>query len=153
MWHLHIERNEEGQILCAFKESQAQNSHRVDLFVTSDLAFQVMALGKESMAGWWCMLCKAPRARFLDEESEMWTMCVLVEAGTIAETGESEPKLGVKKTPWWPFIELTQYVSPLLHCEIGIGNDIFQLLREVINEFIEQYAPREESIRTLIPTI
>jgi hypothetical protein len=23
MWHLNIERNEEGQILCAFKESQA----------------------------------------------------------------------------------------------------------------------------------
>ena len=41
------------------------------------------------------MLCKAPRAQFLDEESEMWTMCDLVKAGAIAETGESEPKLGV----------------------------------------------------------
>ena len=50
MWYLHIERNEAGQILCAFKETQAQNSHRVDLFVTGDLAFQAMALGK---AGWW----------------------------------------------------------------------------------------------------
>ena len=94
-WYLHIEQNEEGQILCAFKENKSQNSHRVDLFVTGDLAFQAMALGKESMARWWCMLCKAPRAQFLDEESEMWTMCDLIEAGTIAETGESEPKLGV----------------------------------------------------------
>ena len=152
-WHLHIERNEEGQILCAFKENQAENTHRVDLFVTGDLAFQAMALGKESMAGWWCMLCKAPRAHFLDEESEMWTMSGLVEAGTIAETDKSEPKLGVKKKPWWPFIKLTNYVSPLLHCEIGIGNDMFQLLREVINEYIEQYAPGEESIRTSIPTL
>ncbi len=125
MWHLHIEWNEEGQILCAFKESHAENSHRVDLFVTGDLAFQAMALGKESMAGWWCMLCKASRAHFLDEESEMWTMCGLVEAGTIAEMDKSEPKLGVKKKPWWPFIKLTHYVSPLLHCEIGIGNNIF----------------------------
>jgi hypothetical protein len=27
------------------------------------------------------------------------------------------------------------------------------LLREVINEYIEQYAPGEESIRTSIPTL
>jgi len=72
-----------------------------------------------------------------------------VARGAVAE---SEPKLGVNKTPWW-LIEITQYVSPLLHCEIGIGNDIFQLLREVINEYIEQYAPGEESIRTSIPTL
>ena len=49
-WHLHIERNEEGQILCAFKENQAENTHRVDLFVTGDLAFQAMVLGKEAMS-------------------------------------------------------------------------------------------------------
>jgi hypothetical protein len=72
-----------------------------------------------------------------------------VARGTVAE---SEPKLGVNKTPWWPFIELIQYVSPLFHCEIEIGNNIFQLLREV-NEYIEQYAPGEESIRTSIPTL
>ena len=65
----------------------------------------------------------------------------------------SEPKFGVKKTLWWPFIELTQYVSPLLHCEIGIGNNIFQMLREVIKEYIEQYAPGEKSFRTSIPTL
>jgi hypothetical protein len=74
----------------------------------------------------------------------MWTMSDLVEAGTIAETGESEPKLGVKKKPWWPFVELTQYVSPLLHCEIGIGNDLLKLLREVINEYIEQYREKNQ---------
>jgi len=62
------------------------NSHIVDIYLTGDLAFQAMALGKESMAGWWCMQCKA------------------------------------------------NYVSPLLHCEIGIGNVIFELLRDIINE-------------------
>jgi len=65
MWHLQIEQNKKGQMLCAFKESQAQNSHRVVLFVTGNLAFQAMALGKELMAGWWCMLGKTPRAIFL----------------------------------------------------------------------------------------
>jgi hypothetical protein len=75
-WYLHIETNEEGgQLLCEFKETQSSpNTHLADIYVTGDLAFQAMALGKESMAGWWCMLCKASRAQFLDEESEMWTM-------------------------------------------------------------------------------
>ena len=75
-------------------------------------------------------------------------IAIIVDFVARGAVAESEPKLGVNKTPWWPFI-----VSPLFHCEIGIGNDIFQLLREVINEYIEQYAPGEESIRTSIPTL
>ena len=54
-WYLHIEKNEEqGQ-----KTQQSQNSHLAETYVTGNLAFQAMALGMESMAGWWCMLCKA----------------------------------------------------------------------------------------------
>ena len=71
---------------------------------------------------------------------------IIVDCVARGAVVESEPKLGVNKTTGWPFIELIQYVSHLLHCEIGIGNDIFQLLREVINEYIEQYATGEESI-------
>ena len=53
-WYLHIEKNEEqGQILCEFKETQlSQNSHLAKIYVTGNLAFQAMALRKESMAGW-----------------------------------------------------------------------------------------------------
>ncbi len=32
------------------------NSLTVDMYVTCDLAFQAMVLGKELMAGWWCIL-------------------------------------------------------------------------------------------------
>ncbi len=60
------------------------------------------------------MLCKASQAQFLDEESEMWDMESLLECGTIAEQRNAEPKLGVKEKPWWPFIPVTNYVSPLL---------------------------------------
>ena len=44
-------------------------------------------------------------------------------------------------------------MSPLLHCEIGIGNVIFELLRDIINEHIEIYATGEESIRMAVPAI
>ena len=82
----------------------------------------------------------------MDENSEMWTMDELVWCGIIGESTNNKLKLGIKQWPWWPFIPLTNYVSPLLHCEIGIGNVIFELLRDIINEHIEIYAPGEESI-------
>jgi hypothetical protein len=81
-----------------------------------------------------------------------YALAIIIEFVARGAVAESKPKLGVNKTPWWPFIELIQYVSPLLHCEIEIGNNIFQLLREV-NEYIEQYAPGEELIRMSIPTL
>ncbi len=67
------------------------------------------------------MLYKASRAQFLYKESEMWAMEDLVSSGMIAENSINKPQLGVKQRSWWSFIPLTNYVSPLLHCEIGIG--------------------------------
>ena len=153
-WNLNIDVNGEGGLVCEFsKDTRSMHSHLVDMYVTGDLAFQAMALGKESMSGWWCMLCKASRKQFLDEQSEMWTMDELVSCGMNAESSNKEPLLGIKQRPWWPFIPLTKYVTPLLHCEIGIGNDLFTMLRNIINEHIETYAPGEEAIRRAIPAL
>ncbi len=77
----------------------------------------------------------------------------LVSCGINAESNNNKPKLGVKQWPWWPFIPLTNYVSLLLHCEIGIGNAIFELLQDIINEHIEIYVPGEESIELAIPAL
>ena len=90
-------------------------------------------------------------SQFMDKNSKMWTMNELVRCGIIGESTNNKPLLGIKQRPWWPFIHLTNYVSPLLHCEIGIGNVIFELLRDIINEHIEIYAPGEESIRMAVP--
>ena len=37
-------------------------------------------------------------------------------------------------------------MSPLLHCVTGVRNVIFELLRDLINEHNEIYAPGKESI-------
>ena len=89
----------------------------------------------------------------MDENSEMWTMDELVQCGIIAESTKGEPKLGVKQRPWLPFIPLTNYMTPLLHCEIGIGNVLLELLRDIINEHIEIYAPGEQLIRMAVPAL
>ena len=94
-WHLHIESNNDGLLECEFKQNCSINSHIVDIYLTGDLAFQAMALGKESMAVWWCMQCKATRSQFMDENSEMQMMDELVRCGIIAESTNDEPKLGI----------------------------------------------------------
>jgi hypothetical protein len=67
------------------------------VFVTGDLAFQAMASGKESMAGHWCMQCKAMRQQFSDD-CELWMMDELVRCSKDAETKKGNPLLGVKKS-------------------------------------------------------
>jgi hypothetical protein len=44
-------------------------------------------------------------------------------------------------------------VTPLLHCEIGVGNVIFELLGDIINKYIEIYAPGEEAIQLAVPAL
>ena len=70
------------------------------------------------MTTWWCMQCNASRSPFMYENSKMWTMDELVRCGIIAKRISNEHQLGVKQWPWWPFIPLTNYVPPLLHCEL-----------------------------------
>ncbi len=89
----------------------------------------------------------------MDNDREMWTMDEYVRCGLIAKNNNNEPQLGVKKRPWWPFIPLTNYVTPLLHCKIGVGNVIFELLRDIINKYIERYAPGEELNRLAVPAL
>jgi hypothetical protein len=42
---------------------------------------------------------------------------------------------------------------PLLHCKIGIGNQLLDKLRAIINEHIACYSPGKEGIRASIPVI
>ncbi len=116
---LHIHTDELGNIQCQF--SRTPPSFRttmliVDIYITGDLAFQAMALGKESMAGHWCMLCTSSRANFLQDDVTLWTMDELVRLGTeVEKRTKGEPELGVKQKPWWPFIPLSNYMIPILH--------------------------------------
>jgi hypothetical protein len=64
--------------------------------------------------------------------------------GDEAEKQKGEPNLGVKKKPWWPFIPVSHFMVPLLHCEIGIGNQLLDMLRDIINKHLENMTHTEE---------
>jgi hypothetical protein len=162
---LHIHYDDEGIIQCKFGETCPATKHaataailHADLYITGDLAFQAMALGKESMSGHWCMQCTMQMQCTLTEdqlcEVRMWTMDEYCRLGDEAERrGKGETKLGVKQKPWWPFIPVSHYMIPLLHCMIGVGNQLLDVLRDIINEYLENMTLTEEKIRASIPLL
>ncbi len=75
----------------------------VDLFVTGNLAFHAMAMGKESMPTHWCMQCIMQMQCTLTEaqlnDVNMWTMEELSRLGDEAEQHlKGETVMGVKKS-------------------------------------------------------
>jgi len=83
---------DDGELICEFDCSPTVHSTsqpKVEVFVTGDLAFQAMALGKESMAGHWCMQCTSPKAKFPDN-GMLWTMEDMVRLGAKLKNGEMQ---------------------------------------------------------------
>jgi hypothetical protein len=70
---LHIYHDKrDGKIHCKFSNTSTILSpqhlttiEKVDCYITSDLAFQAMSMGRESMARYWCMQCLANRPQFM----------------------------------------------------------------------------------------
>ena len=109
-FELHLLKSEAGKLVVEFRRPPCPNQVTAaagtprthipvsEVFVTGDLAFQAMALGKESMSGHWCMQCKATRLQFT-EDCELWTMDELVSRGDEAQSNSNNPVLGVKQKP------------------------------------------------------
>jgi hypothetical protein len=64
-----------------------------------------------------------------------------------------KPQMGVKQRPWFEFIPVKNHVVPLLHCEIGVGNDLLKMLRNIVNEYIETMTPTEVTLQLSIPAL
>jgi hypothetical protein len=102
-FELHLFTDKGGSLVAEFcPHGQIQNptttSHTpiTEVFVTGNLAFQAMALGKELMARHWCMQCKASRLQFTNE-CKLWTMEELVRCGANAETKKRRSIAWIKK--------------------------------------------------------
>jgi len=51
--------------------------------------------------------------------------------------------MGVKQEPWWPFLKFEHHMVPLLHCLIGIGNNLLDKFCDVIRVFCEKLSAEE----------
>ena len=123
---------------------------RLNLYVTGDLAFYAIVLGKEGMSPKWCHLCQVREGnrRDLNRTDTAWTTDLYNEAAETVDkmnadkaarlnkdkSDMNESHLGVKSKLWWDFIPIDHYVVPLLHCLIGIGDNIMTHFRHTLSE-------------------
>jgi hypothetical protein len=101
----------------------------INLFVTGDLAFYACALGKVNMSGIWCTWCKLSSDKWSDidhEKGELWTKDAMDETRESIYGGRVVDKPGYRRgcvdIGLFGDIEVSQYIFPLLHAEIRLGN-------------------------------
>jgi hypothetical protein len=105
------------------------------------------------MSGQHCMMCQLSRKQFNQNKDKVglpWSYDDLVCIGTeVCTERRGKPLLGVKQEPWWPFLKLL--MVPLLHCLIGIGNNLINRLCDVVHEYVEILSAAEMKLaRALI---
>ena len=54
-----------------------------------------------------------------------------------------KPLLGVKQESWLPFLNFKHLMVPLLHCLIGIGNNLINRFCDVVNEYVDKLSAAE----------
>ena len=55
--------------------------------------------------------------------------------------------LGVKEEPYWDCVEVDNYICPILHNQINLGNNVFHNLLDYGNENIESLSVDEDKAR------
>jgi hypothetical protein len=134
------------------------DSHLCDvsirLFVTGDLKFYAQMLGRNNMSGSWCMWClMAPNewskeiAEVLPNHAGEWTINklkshkVLISEGTLKKPTEIR---GVVEFPIWDFIEVSHYIYPVLHGEIGLVNNTLDAFYDLLDDNVEVMSDEEK---------
>ncbi len=136
---LHLYSNDKDSLVCSFNTPppdsppralllQDHTTFQISVFVTGNLAFQAMILGREAMSGQHCMMCQLSQKEFNENKEKdglPWTFHDLVHIGTeVCTQLGGKPLNGVKQEPWWPFLKVEHHIVPLLHCLIVIGNNL-----------------------------
>jgi len=120
----------------------------VELFMVGDLAFYSMALGKESMANYWCWRCPLAKTQWTDNTAVRvgppWTLDGLrihlerLRNGEL-NTNEAHDVRGVKEEALW-CIEPRNVIAPALHNNELFVNTPMKAFMKWIHNRIEQVA-------------
>ncbi|KAL7547359.1 hypothetical protein ACHAWF_010675 [Thalassiosira exigua] len=134
--NLNFYLDDDGEIACTLgayspvKTNGQFTSTRANTYVVGDLAFYDMILDKESMSGHWCHLYQLSVKEFaaIDRVGEAWTYAEMERLATKFRADKDpkrKPSKGTKDSRWWTFIPLSHLICPLLHCLVGIVDNIF----------------------------
>jgi len=137
--------SESGCCCAVFDEARAHETDalalRIDfrIFLTGDIEFYAMCLGKENSDTKWCWHCTLAWAEWQKEQNESgdhWTIEKIKEhAGTLSSS--SAPRVKGACDPDAPLLKLIapdRHICPLLHAPMGIGNDMLKLFLSFVDK-------------------
>ena len=126
------------------------NNCDIRLIMTGDLAFYAAVVGKPNMSGNWCHWCQLSPKEWQAKDHDKGECWTLTKMSTLREqlyTNEvkDEPnnRKGVRDIVLMDSIDIHQYVFPILHAEIGLGNYLLNQVMDWIDYRIEN-VPDEE---------
>ncbi len=128
--------------------------------VTGDLAFLSTVLGNENMSGHWCIWCQLSPTEWSIEghqQGECWTMDKILslreKIKDLEQRGKKpEPAVirGFTEEPLLDSVPVEDFIVPVLHTGIGIGNRLFSGIFEFIKSRIEKLSPQVIAKRNMI---
>ena len=68
----------------------------------------------------------------------------------VAISGEEAECIGAKQDPYWDFVEVDNFICPILHNQINLGNNVFHNLLIYGNEYIEKISVDEDKARNFL---
>jgi hypothetical protein len=118
--------------------------------IAGDLAFYATILGKENMSSVWCTWCTLSKNVWAlpgHHLGKCWTigdMCDVrdnVAVGNISNDPENIK--GCTELPLFDSVAVENYIVPVLHLLIGVGNSLLESLLEWVLERIEKLTHHE----------
>ena len=145
--------NPESDVKATFSVNP-QTIEVVRFFMTGDLAFYAAALGKENMSGSWCWLCTLSKKEWGTAQhahGKDWTFEKMADIIAKTEMGDlpNTPanRKGCTSKPLFDAIPIQNYVCPVLHIGIGIGNKILSSTLDWVDKRVEPISEEEEKAR------
>ena len=129
-------------------DSELSNVQDVTPFMVGDLKFYSQMLGKEDFDSSWCCHCRLKYAQWQglsDVPGELWTLQAIKKQH---DDNEGTPKtkgpamMGVREYPHFD-IPVENYIWPILHTLIGIGNNILTFVTEYADNHIQLLPARQ----------
>ena len=150
-----------GIVLVNADSTQAHGAKQTELFVTGDLLFYAVVLGRVA-ANFWCFCCDLHPTTWkedpfeLGEEWNMERMAGMADAYSKRSRRDADADfLGQRRKPEWDAVDISNWGCPRLHILIGLGNDIMShfmdwVERDVINISAEEIESRNSLTVTLL---
>jgi hypothetical protein len=129
-------------------------SFHVRTFITGDLAFFAIILGKENMSTQWCTWCKLSRVKWSNPNhvrGEPWSIEGIQNVHfSVAENNLHEMPENIRgctAVPLFDAVPIENFIVPMLHLLIGVGNALLESFLDWIEERVETITPPEIVMR------